>query len=87
MSDVGVRDLRNNLSKWLRKVATGQELVVTDRGRPIARLVSVDFPSALEQLIAVGEAIPPRHAKDTDARRPMIKARGSVSDLVAHQRR
>jgi prevent-host-death family protein len=87
MADVGVRDLRNNLSKWLREVANGEELVITDRGRPIARLISSAWPSALEQLIAAGEIGPPRRGKGSDARRPTIKSRGSVSDLVADQRR
>lgn len=36
---VGVRDLRQNLSKYLDRVKEGQDLVVTERGRVVARLV------------------------------------------------
>jgi len=38
MGSVGVRDLRDNLSKYLRRVREGELLVITDRGRPIGEL-------------------------------------------------
>ena len=38
MSSVGVRDLRNNLSEYLRRVRDGELLVITDRGKPIGEL-------------------------------------------------
>ena len=36
MVSVGVRDLRNRLSKLLARVRGGERLIVTDRGRPVA---------------------------------------------------
>ncbi len=36
---VGVRELRQNLSKYLDRVKEGEDLVVTERGRVVARLV------------------------------------------------
>lgn len=41
---VGVRELRQNLSVYLRRVAEGETLEVTERGRPVARLVSIEKP-------------------------------------------
>ncbi len=38
MSTVGVRDLRDNLSQYLRRVREGELLVITDRGKPIGEL-------------------------------------------------
>ena len=35
---VGVRELKNRLSEFLRRVAAGEHITVTDRGRPIAVL-------------------------------------------------
>lgn len=35
---VGVRELRQNLSRWLRRVENGESFEVTERGRPVARL-------------------------------------------------
>ena len=36
---VGVRELRQNLSRWLRRVESGESFEVTDRGRPVAQLI------------------------------------------------
>ncbi|HEV8306163.1 MAG TPA: type II toxin-antitoxin system prevent-host-death family antitoxin [Methylomirabilota bacterium] len=36
MSTVGVRDLKNRLTQYLRRTRQGEEVVITDRGRPIA---------------------------------------------------
>jgi prevent-host-death family protein len=41
MSRVGVAELKNNLSRHLRAVQTGEVIEVTDHDRPIARLVPV----------------------------------------------
>jgi prevent-host-death family protein len=38
MERVGVRELRQNLSVYLRRVKRGEALEVTERGRPVARL-------------------------------------------------
>src|SRR3954452_7866564 len=38
MERVGVRELRQNLSVYLRRVRNGEALEVTERGRPVARL-------------------------------------------------
>lgn len=35
---VGVRDLKNSLSRWLRLVRSGESVIVVDRGRPVAVL-------------------------------------------------
>lgn len=37
--EVSVRELKNRLSEYLRRVRAGRELVVTSRGEPVARLV------------------------------------------------
>lgn len=39
MTRVGVRELRQNLSRYLERVRRGEVLVVTDRGEEVARLV------------------------------------------------
>lgn len=85
-AEVGVRDLKNNLSRYLGRVAEGEEVVVTDHGRPVARLVAIDASTDhLADLIAAGLVRPARQP-----RRPRptpIKTGSTVSDLVADQRR
>jgi prevent-host-death family protein len=38
MTSVGVRELRDNLSEYLRRVERGEMLLITDRGRPVGEL-------------------------------------------------
>lgn len=38
--EVSVRELKNRLSEYLRRVQTGQEIVITSRGRPVGRLTA-----------------------------------------------
>lgn len=42
MESTGVADLKARLSEYLSRVKAGEEVLVTDRGRPVARLVPVD---------------------------------------------
>lgn len=39
MKSVGVADLKNRLSEYLRLVRRGRSIIVTDREQPVARLV------------------------------------------------
>jgi prevent-host-death family protein len=60
MSDtVGVAELRQNLSKYLRRVEQGERLVVTDRNRPVAELGPLRRGGTLDRLVAEGKVIPP----------------------------
>jgi len=84
--EVGIRDLRNNLSRYLDDVREGGEVVVTDRGKPVARLTGLDERrSRLQDLIDQGLARPPRNP-DAPLPEP-ISGTGPVSDLIAEQRR
>lgn len=83
--DVGVRELRDGLSRHLATVREGHTITVTDHGRPVARIVPVGVPTKLEQLIAEGKVTPAAHP--TGTRPAPIEVQGLVSDLVAEQRR
>lgn len=86
-TEVGIRDLKNGLSKYLERVRAGEEVIVTDRGRPVARLSAIDARTdRLADLVAAGVVrAPTRKARRRPSRR--IEAKGSVSDLVSEQRR
>lgn len=60
MSDrVGIRELRQNLSVYLRRVEAGETLEVTERGKPVALLAPLPGrQSILDRLIAEGKARP-----------------------------
>jgi len=58
---VGVAELRQNLSRYLRRVQRGERLVVTDRNRPVAELGPPPSTGAeLDRLIAEGRVSAPR---------------------------
>lgn len=83
--EVGVRELRDQLSRHLAEVRQGRTVTVTDHGRPIARIVPVDRPTKLEQLRAEG-----RVQRAPTRKRPApapLATGGTVSDLVGEQRR
>ncbi len=83
--EVGIRELKNHLSRYLDLVRDGDELVVTDRGRAIARVVPLGDERVLDRLVADGVVTPARRSKQR-ATKP-IDTMGSVSELVAEQRR
>lgn len=61
MDRVGVRELRQNLSRYLRRVASGERLEVTERGRPVAVLAPLSgSASPLQRLVGSGRARPPQ---------------------------
>jgi prevent-host-death family protein len=60
MRTVGIAELRQNLSEYLRRVERGERLVVTDRNRPVAELGPPPATGgALDRLIAEGRVSRP----------------------------
>jgi prevent-host-death family protein len=57
---VGIRELKAHLSEYVARAAAGEEIVVTDRGRPIARLVPHRAESDVDRGIAEGWIEAPR---------------------------
>ncbi|HEY3844931.1 MAG TPA: type II toxin-antitoxin system prevent-host-death family antitoxin [Acidimicrobiales bacterium] len=84
--EVGIRELRSNLSDFLDRVREGDEIVVTDRGSAVARIVPIAGGRALDRLVANGLVMPAANPTRSRPKR-RVRAKGSVSDLVADQRR
>jgi prevent-host-death family protein len=83
--EVGVRELHDRLSEHLERVEHGSEIVVTRRGTPVARVSAIDRSDPMTELVQRGLVRPAEAPRR--ARRPRVKAKGSVSALVADQRR
>jgi prevent-host-death family protein len=85
MDRVGVRELRQNLSVYLRRVVAGETLEVTDRGQPVALLAPLggrDDP--FTRLAAAGRLRPPEGApRDLGA---PLKGAPSLSAALAEER-
>jgi antitoxin (DNA-binding transcriptional repressor) of toxin-antitoxin stability system len=84
-SEVGVRELRDRLSGYLEKVEQGAEIVVTRRGRPVARLSRFERGQPLEELARRGLVRLPEGARRPAG--PGVKTEEPISDLVKEQRR
>ena len=89
MSHVGVRELKNHLSRYLKRVQGGEEILITERGRSVARIVqapSSHFKQSLEPLLREG-AVRWSGGKPRGARRkPVIRGR-TLSEMVIEDRR
>jgi prevent-host-death family protein len=85
---VTVSNLRAHLSEWVHRASSGEEILVTDRGVPVARLLGVDVAPLLERLTAegvIGRVDCTSRPKATNHRR--VPSTASVSDFVTEQRR
>jgi prevent-host-death family protein len=85
--EVGIRDFRNQLSRWIEVVKSGSDVLITDRGRPVARLVPATGSRPLDRLIALGLVTPPSAPRRPIDPRRRVSVRGSVSELIPEQRR
>ena len=78
---IGIRELRQNLSRAIDDVRGGETLEVTRGGQPVARIVPVTHATRLGQLIAEGKARPA--LRPMDLTRPLRKATGPMTDSEA----
>jgi len=87
MALVSVRELRQNLSRYLRRVEAGETLRVVRRGDPVAVLAPLpDRRSPVDWLVAERGASPPT-ARVADLPAPTRLEHGrSISEALAEQR-
>jgi len=79
---VGVRELRQNLSVYLARVATGTAFRVTDRGREVALLIPMPAPATVvDRLVASGRAVPARRDL-VSLGPPTIRSKASLSEAL-----
>jgi prevent-host-death family protein len=85
--DVPVSALRAELRQWIETARSGEDVVITERGIPVARLSGIESADLLSRLERDGLLTPastPRPAARAGDRSP---AKGGVSDLVRRLRR
>jgi prevent-host-death family protein len=88
--EVGIRELRLNLSRYVARVRAGAEVIVTDRGQPVARLAAIDEEEAhYQRLVREGIVTPAKRPKRTTLPEPIpMKGDGHlVSEMVLEDRR
>ena len=90
METIGLRELNRNLSGAVARVRAGESLLVTDRGKPILRMVpEVDAPGELSRLVAEGTATAPAEHGMPDLIPDLAPALAldSLSDVLLEDRR
>ena len=92
MIEVGIRVLKNRLGGYLHRVRQGETIVITDRGKPVARIERVtpdeELPEAFLRLIAEGRAMDRgRPGRITPPRVALLPGSKSLVDYVEEQRR
>ena len=88
MREMGVRELKQSLSKTLRAVSRGEQVRVTLHGHPVADIVPARAAAEddrLRELVAEGRVVPPARARPSPAPR-LTKGRRSASSLVLAER-
>ena len=84
--EVGIRDLRARLSHWIDRAAAGDEVIVTDRGTPRARLSAVGWETTRDRLIREGVLTPAEVPKGTSPLPKPIKIKGGIQDILRDSR-
>jgi len=86
---VGIRELKNDLSRWVARARRGEEVLVTDRGTTVARLGPVEKDDPLERLIAQGLVEPAEKSHRSHRLRPVrLRGKGpTMSEYVLANRR
>jgi len=85
--DVAVSEFRAHLSDYLDRAREGVDVVITDRGVPIARLLGLTTTTTLERLTADGVIARPAAPRPRASSQPRPRPRRSVADIVSAQRR
>ncbi len=68
--EVGIRDLKNNLSRHLERVKAGETITVTDRGKPVARIEPAGEMTNFERMCAEGKITPAARPKRPNSEYP-----------------
>lgn len=74
MATITVRELHNNTGQWIRRVAAGEPVVVTERGRRVASLRAIDATPP-------GRSLPNREARIRKRSRIRVDSGRYVSEM------
>ena len=93
MTSIGIRELKDNLSRFIRRIEAGERIAITAHGRVVAELVPPGTktkrggPSRFDELVASGVVRPPLEAGDPFEDWPDIRLPpGSAAELIDSDR-
>lgn len=86
---VGIREIRNRLSRYLKRVKQGETIVITDRNIPVAKIIPLK-EQELEDILTLQKAgLASWHGGKPEglSNPPAVKDNRLVSDIIAEDRR
>lgn len=86
-ASVGVRELRQHLSRYLDRVKAGEDLIVTEHGREVARLVPSSTDAYAELAARFGATVPIGRLEDIAAELPKRSAPAGTTDAFLAESR
>ncbi len=85
--EVAITEFRSALRAYVDRARSGEDVVLTERGLPVARLVAIDAAPLLEQLEREGLLTAAQAPRPRASGAPRARASGLVADLVSEHRR
>jgi antitoxin (DNA-binding transcriptional repressor) of toxin-antitoxin stability system len=88
MISTGIRELKDNLSRYIRRIESGERIAVTAHGRVVAELIppgskTTGTPSPFDALVAAGVIRPPLEAGDPTEDWPDVALpSGTAANLI-----
>jgi len=88
VASTGIRELKDNLSRYIRRIEAGERIAITAHGRVVAELVppgakAKGTPSRFDELVASGVIRRPLEAGDPTEGWPNIRlAAGTAAELI-----
>jgi prevent-host-death family protein len=87
MGSVGIRALQQNASAVVARAEAGEVIEITDRGRPVARLVPIRSGSRIRELVESGRLrVATAALKDTPPPLPLPNDARPLSEILAEMR-
>jgi len=92
MISVGIKELKNNLSRYLSRVKKGEDILITERGKVVARIIQEDpkntsIREALSPLIVKGSVTLPSQKINKEIPVPIEVPGKPISEMAIEDRR
>lgn len=84
--DVGVRELKQHLSEYLDRAASGERIMVTERGRPKALIVPLPGGDQIRRGLDEGWITPPASTGALPAPPRRVRAEMAIADMMDEDR-
>lgn len=86
MTEVGIAELRRTLKEWLDRVRAGDDVIITERGKAVARLTGVEATPLIDRLVIEGRVSRSKMPRPRASGAGRVRAQGSVSELLVEER-